>query len=406
MQKQIRNIFLILALLSVTALVSFKVGRLQGLTATGEGKNTGALDLSLMWKVKDKLQQKFLEKDKMVDENMSYGAIEGMVAALDDPYTVFLPPKENTSANADLAGEFGGVGIQLGYKDKTLAVMAPLAKTPADKAGVRAGDLILKIIDKEKKVDKDTAGISLEEAVNLIRGKVGTEVTLKLYREGKKETFEVTLKRDNIVVPSMEMEWVEKGGKKVAWVKLYKFSEQIYKDWPETVDKINAEKIKLGGQYGGIVLDLRNNPGGFLQASVLVASDFLSEGVVVTQKASDGSEEVYKVDSSRRKLLSDKLVVLVNDGSASASEILAGALKEYKRAKLVGVKTFGKGTVQQPENFADGSGIHITIAKWLLPNGVNIHGVGVEPEVEEKWNPENKEKQDNQLDKAVEVLLK
>jgi len=406
MQKQIRNIFLILALLSVTALVSFKVGRLQGLTAAGEGKNTGALDLSLMWKVKDKLQQKFLEKDKMVDENMSYGAIEGMVAALDDPYTVFLPPKENTSANADLAGEFGGVGIQLGYKDKNLAVMAPLAKTPADKAGVRAGDLILKIIDKEKKVDKDTAGISLEEAVNLIRGKVGTEVTLKLYREGKKETFEVTLKRDNIVVPSMEMEWVEKGGKKVAWVKLYKFSEQIYKDWPETVDKINAEKIKLGGQYGGIVLDLRNNPGGFLQASVLVASDFLSEGVVVTQKASDGSEEVYKVDSSRRKLLSDKLVVLVNDGSASASEILAGALKEYKRAKLVGVKTFGKGTVQQPENFADGSGIHITIAKWLLPNGVNIHGVGVEPEVEEKWNPENKEKQDNQLDKAVEVLLK
>ncbi len=336
---------------------------------------------------------------------MSYGAISGMVSALGDPYTVFLPPKENTSANADLAGEFGGVGIQLGYKDKNLAVMAPLAKTPADRAGVRAGDVILKIIDKEKKIDKDTTGISLEEAVSLIRGKIGTEVTLELYREEKKDTFEVTLKRDNIVVPSMELEWVEKNGKKVAWIKLYKFSEQIYKDWPETVDNINFEKRSLGAKFGGIVLDLRNNPGGFLQASVLVASDFIGEGVVVTQRASDGSEEVYQVDSSRRKLLNDKLVVLVNGGSASAAEILAGALKEYKRGKLVGVTTFGKGTVQQPENFADGSGLHVTIAKWLLPNGVNIHGVGVSPEVEEKWNQENKDKEDNQFDKALEVLL-
>lgn len=284
--------------------------------------------------------------------------------------------------------------------------MAPLAKTPADRAGVRAGDLILKIVDKEKNIDKDTTGISLEEAVNLIRGKVGSEVTLKFYREGQKDTFEKTLKRENIVVPSMEIEWVKKSGKSFAWIKLYKFSEQIYNDWPETVGKINVEKSKLGSNYGGIILDLRNNPGGYLQASVLVASDFLKEGIVVTQRTSDGKDEVYKVDSNRGNLLNDKLIVLINEGSASASEILAGAMKDYKRATLVGVKSFGKGTVQQPMDFVDGSGLHVTIAKWLLPDGANIHGVGIMPDVEEKWNIENKEEQDNQLDKAIEVLLK
>jgi len=406
MQKQIRNSFLVLALLAVTILVSFKAGKIAGLTAAGNVNSTDVLDLSLMWKVKDKLKQSFLERDKMDDKTMTYGAISGMVGALGDPYTVFLAPKENKSSNDDLMGEFGGVGIQLGYKDKNLAVMAPLAKTPAERAGIRAGDLILKIIDKEKKIDRETTGISLEEAVGLIRGKVGTEVTLKFYREGLKDTFEKTLIRDNIVVPSMEVEWVKKEGKSVVWVKLYKFSEQIYKDWPETVDKIVAEKTRLGSDYGGIILDLRNNPGGYLQASVLVASDFLSEGVVVTQKSADSKEEVYKVDSSRKKLINDKLVVLINEGSASAAEILAGALKGYGRAKLVGMKSFGKGTVQQPVDFADGSGLHVTIAKWLLPDGKNIHGTGVEPDVEEKWNNENKDKQDNQLDKAIEILLK
>jgi carboxyl-terminal processing protease len=406
MQKQIRNITIALAFLALTILVSFKAGKTVGLKAAGGANNAQVLDLSLMWKVKDKLDESFLDKDKINDKDLTYGAISGMVAALNDPYTVFLAPKENKSSNDDLAGEFGGVGIQLGYKDKTLAVVAPLAKTPADKAGVRAGDLILRIIDKEKNIDKDTTGISLEEAVNLIRGKVGTEVTLRFFREGEKDTFEKTLVRDNIVVPSMEVEWVKKGSKTVAWIKLYKFSEQIYKDWPEAVKNINIEKSKLGSNYGGIILDLRNNPGGYLQASVLVASDFLKEGEVVTQRSNEGKDEVYKVDTSQGNLISDKLVVLINEGSASASEILAGALRDYDRTTIVGIKSFGKGTVQQPIDFTDGSGLHVTIAKWLLPDGKNIHGEGVIPDVEEKWNSENKDKEDNQLDKAVEVLLK
>ena len=389
-----------LATVSVLMLGAYKLG--QNSVRAGI-REEGKLDLTQMWKVKDRLEELYLDADKMDDSKMTYGAIQGMVAALGDPYTVFLLPSDNKAANEDLAGEFGGVGIQLGYKDKTLSVMAPLAKTPAEKAGIKAGDLILKIIDKEKEVDKDTAGITLDEAVNLIRGPVGSKVTLKLYREGESEAFEVELTRDNIVVASLEMEWVEREGKKIAWVKLYKFTDRLFIEWPEMVDKIRNEKDE---NYGGLVLDVRNNPGGFLQASVLVASDFLKEGLVVKQESLKGKTEIYEVDKKRGYLVDDKMVVLVNGGSASASEILAGALKDYNRAKLVGEKTFGKGTVQQPEDFPDGSGIHVTIARWLLPKGNNIHNEGVSPDVEVIYEAnEEKPEADNQLEKAIEVLL-
>lgn len=399
--KQIRNLVLSLSLLSIVALVSFRVGQATG-KETIVSKNDGKLDLSMMWKVKDSLSKSFLEKDKLDDKKMVYGAIEGMVSALDDPYTMYLPPTENKSSNDDLAGEFGGVGIQLGYKDKNLAVIAPLPKTPAAIAGVQAGDLILKITDKAKNVEKDTYGINLDEAMNLIRGKIGTDVTLKLFRESKKEPFDLTLKRDNIVVASMDMEWKEKAGKKVAVIRLYKFTETLYTDWPVLVDKINAEKAKMVN-YGGMILDLRNNPGGFLEASVMVGSDFIQSGTIVKQQSTDGKTVTYDVDKTRGKLLNDKLVVLVNGGSASASEILSGALKDYKRATLVGEKTFGKGTVQEPQQFSDGSGLHVTIAKWLLPNGSNIHKVGIEPDVEVKLGIDDKE--DVQQNKALDILL-
>jgi len=391
--KKIRNGAVILALLTVCSFFSFSWGRKSvGLTKKED------LDLNLMWQVKNKLEEKFLDKDKMNKKDMAYGLVRGMVESLGDPYTVFLAPEENKVSEENLAGEFGGVGISLGYKDKTLAVMTPLPGTPAEKKGVKAGDLILKIIDETNGVDKDTGGISLNEAVQLIRGKIGSEVTLKMYREGKDEPFDVTLTRANIVVPSIELEWKEKKGKKVAWIKLYKFTERLYEEWNEIVDEILAEK-----NLGGVVLDLRNNPGGFLQASVMVASDFLEEGVVVKQESSNGSVETYRVDKSKRRLLDTNLVVLINGGSASASEILAGALQDYDRAKLVGEKSFGKGTVQQPEEFADGSGLHVTIAKWLLPNGKNIHNQGVEADVAVEDNMETEA--DEQLEKAMEVVL-
>ena len=231
--KYIRNLFVIFALLSVVSLVSFKIG--QDTSGKVIDSNGGGLNLSLMWQVKDKLSQMFLEKDKLVDKNMEYGAIKGMVAALDDPYTVFLTPKENKSTNETLAGEFGGVGISLGYKDGVLAVVSPLKGTPAEKAGVKAGDLIVHITDTLNKVDRDTNDITLDEAVSLIRGKIGTEVTLKMYREGKSDYFDVVLKRDNIVVPNITLEWKEKDGKKIAYIQLSQFSETLFTDWPKMV---------------------------------------------------------------------------------------------------------------------------------------------------------------------------
>jgi carboxyl-terminal processing protease len=412
--KQIRNLSIVLCLIVAAAYFGYSVGEQRGL---GVSSKYG-MDLSLMNIVRQKLSEGFLEKDKLKnDKDLMYGAVQGMVASLGDPYTVFLSPKENKNSNDDLQGEFGGVGISLGYKDKNIAVMSPLPKTPAERAGILAGDVIMRIIDKEKKVDKDTSGMSLSEAVDLIKGKIGTEVTLKIYREGKADSFDVNLTRANIVVPSVEMSWKESNGKKIAVVKMYKFSERLYTEWNDVVSKINNEK---GNNYGGIVLDLRNNPGGYLQASVVVASEFLAKGkVVVEQQNANGKIDYYKAESGQR-LLNDKMIVVVNGGSASAAEILAGALREQGRSKLVGEKTFGKGTVQAPEDFPDGSGLHVTIAKWNLPNGKNIHKEGVTPDVVVKYEvpkelmdtniklteEQRKNLPDNQINKAIEELLK
>lgn len=380
------------------AVVSYNLGK-QKSAKLGQD-----LDFSLLYTVREKLAGSYLDRDKMDPKQMSYGAIKGFVEALGDPYTVFLPPTENKASEDDLKGEFGGVGISLGYKDKNLAVMTTLPKTPAEKASIQAGDLITKIIDKEKNIDRDTSGISLQEAVSLIRGKSGSEVTLQVYREGFDKPKDFVLTREIIDVPAVELNWKEYKGKQAAIISLNKFSEKVYTEWPEKVEEIMQKKTSLGDKYAGIVLDLRNNPGGYLEASVLVASDFLKDGVVVSQQDSNGKKTDFKVDLKRRNLALDKLVVLVNGGSASAAEILAGALHDYNRAKLIGEKTFGKGTVQVPENFSDGSGIHITIAKWLLPSGKNIHKVGVDPDVELKWSSDPKEK-DKDMDRVIDNLL-
>ena len=399
--KGIRNLFLILALVAVTSLVSYRLGSGRSDVSLVSTSKSG--DSGLMAEVKSRLNQKFLEKNKLKEtKNLEYGAIAGMVQSLGDPYTVFLPPKDNKSTNEERAGTFGGVGISLGYKDKTLAVMTALSNTPAERAGVKSGDLILRISDSSKKVDKDTTGITLADAVDLIRGPVGSKVTLKMFREGQKETSDVILIRENIVVPSIKLEFKQNQGKTVAWVSLSKFSEQIYKDWPETVVKIK-EKM-TDPTFGGVVLDLRNNPGGYLEAAVQVASDFIESGVVVKQEASDGTTITYEVQKDRKNLLQVPLVVLINGGSASASEILAGALRDHQRAKLIGEKSFGKGTVQQPEDFADGSGLHVTVARWLLPSGVNIHGVGVMPDVAVTWD--NDATKTDQYQKVYETLFK
>ncbi len=360
-------------------------------------------DFSLFWQVWDNLEKDYVDKGALDGQKMVFGAISGMVSSLGDPYTVFLPPTQNKEAKEDLNGSFGGVGIQLGFKDKRLAVIAPLDGTPAYIAGVKAGDLIVRIQDEIKKIDRQTDDLTLPEAVGLIRGPKGTLVVLTLVREGKDEPFEVKLLRDTIVVKSVTVEIKDN----VAHLKLNKFGDRTQDEWLDAVSKINDQCLRFNDQCKGIILDLRNNPGGYLDGAVWIAGEFLPAGkLVVTQTFGDGTKTGLKVLRNGR-LLENKLTVLVNEGSASAAEILAGALQDHKRAKIIGVKSFGKGSVQQPGDFPNGAGIHITIAKWLRPSGEWIDKKGIIPDVEIKAEiatDSSQLQEDIQLKKAIEML--
>jgi len=351
------------------------------------------IDFSLFWDVWDRLERNYLNKEDINPAQMVFGAIQGMVASLDDPYTVFLKPPENKEVKEDLNGAFEGVGIQLGYKDDQLAVIAPLKGTPADKAGVKAGDLILKI---EEEV---TVGLSLDEAVERIRGPKGSKVKLTLLHSGEKDSYEVEIVRDTIIVLSVEVDFLSSNNQTIAHLKLMKFGDRTADEWEKAVNQI----LDHQPQVDGVILDLRNNPGGYLTGSVFIASEFLSSGIIVQQEQANGFKETYSVDR-QGQLLSQPLAVLINEGSASASEIVAGSLRDHQRAEIVGTKSFGKGTIQEAEDLPGGAGLHITTARWLLPSGESVDEIGLKPDIEIKDNPETET--DEELDKAVETLLK
>ncbi|MDO8487939.1 MAG: S41 family peptidase [bacterium] len=362
------------------------------------------VDFNQFWIVWDKLAAEYVDKSALDPKKMVDGAISGMVNSLGDPYTVYLPKKQNEEAKQDLNGSFEGVGIQLGFKDNRLAVISPLAGTPADLAGVKPGDLILHIKDEKKKIDQDTDGLTIPEAVNLIRGPKGQPVILTLWRTNQPKPFDITLVRDTIVVKSASVEFI--ADDTIAHLKLNRFGDRTQEEWTEAVSAI-LTKIKSTPGFRGIILDLRNNPGGYLEGSVYLAGEFLQAGkLIVSQQFGDGTKVDLKV-SRNGQLLKTKLVVLVNEGSASAAEIMAGALRDHRRAQIVGAKSFGKGSVQQPDDFSDGSGIHVTIAKWLRPNGEWIDKVGILPDIEVASDTATDSAQivtDPQLEKATELL--
>lgn len=364
------------------------------------------IDFDLFWKVWSRVEEKYLLKENLDEEQMFYGAIKGMVAAAGDPYTVFLPPKANEQVMEDLNGAFEGVGIQLGFnKDKRLVVVAPLKGMPAEAAGIKAGDLILHLKDEQKGLDEDTLDMSLPEAVEKIRGAKGSQITLTLFHEGDTETYEATITRGTIVVPSVSVELVNSQAEKdeqnpeFAHLKLMRFGDLTAQQWDESIAKIQNQNSRVKG----IILDLRGNPGGYLKGSVNLASEFLASGVIVKQENYLGQTETYSVNR-RGRLLETPVVVLIDKGSASASEILAGALRDHSRAKLVGETSFGKGTIQESEEVNGGSALHITTAKWLTPNGIWVNEAGLEPDWVIEDNPETKDK-DEQLEKAIEILL-
>jgi len=411
--KQIRKAIVGLTILVLVGGIGYRLGeqrtRIQVASSlplvrvqrTLPPKKEGTVDFSLFWQVWDKVEASYLDRKSIDYKKMVYGAISGMVASLGDPYTIFLPPTENTDAKSDLRGDFEGVGIQIDYnKDQRISVVAPLSGTPAEAAGLKAGDVILRIVDEAQKVDQDTTGLSLPEAVKLIRGPKNSKVKLTIQR-GEEKPFDVVLKRETIVVKSVEVKFEEKNGKMVAILKLSRFGDRTDQEWEEAIESIKKQETE-SKNFAGVILDVRNNPGGYLQGSVFIGSEFLDKGIIVQQDSGVDGKETREVDRVGR-LLKERLIVLINGGSASASEIVAGALQETKRARLVGEKTFGKGTIQEAEDLAGGAGLHITVARWLLPSGKNINKEGVKPDVEIK-NDETKPAEDLQLQKAIELL--
>lgn len=353
------------------------------------------LDFNLFWTVWDKINEKYYDKNKLIPGKMVYGAIKGMVSAIGDPYTVFLPPTENKIVQDDLKGSFEGVGIQLGYKDEWIAVVAPIAGSPADKKGVRAGDIIYAIRDPGANVNiKSTQGLSTQEAVSVIRGEKGTSVFLTFVRKGIEKPFEVELVRDTLDIPSVIVDYVGEGNR-IAHIRLVKFAAETQAEWDEAVVNL------LTHDFDGIILDLRNNPGGYLQGAVDLGADFMEEGKVVVIEKSNDIEREYKIEKTGR-LRNRKLVVLLNGGSASASEILAGALRDNKKIPLIGETSFGKGTIQEPIEMDGGVGLHVTIAKWLTPSSYWVNEKGLKPDVEVSDNPDTEV--DEQLDAAIKSL--
>ncbi len=354
------------------------------------------IDFTLFWKSYYKLQEKFVDQGKFDSQKILYGAISGMTKSLDDPYTTFFNPEEAKVFMDDVTGEFEGVGMEIGMRDGQLTIIAPIEGTPAQKAGLRAGDKIIKIDDTFSQ------GIDINEAIKLIRGSRGTEVSFSILRESQEELKEFKVVRAVIEVPSLEWEIIENN---IAHLKLYQFSDKTNSDFREAA----AEILKSPAQK--IILDLRSNPGGYLQVASDVAGWFLEKGkVIVIESPKDRIEDFdenvieYKSQGPER-LLAYPIVVLINQGTASGAEILAGALRDNRGIQLIGETSFGKGCVQEIENMDNGSILKITIANWFTPNGNLISDEGLEPDIKiEMTNEDYDQGKDPQLKKAIEII--
>jgi carboxyl-terminal processing protease len=354
-----------------------------------------AVDFSLFWDAWNLLHEKYVDRSELDTQALVQGAIKGMVESIGDPFTVFLQAEESKRLQEDISGEFAGVGIEIGIRDSILTVISPLDDTPAAKAGIIAGDNILSI-DGESTVE-----ITVEEAVSKIRGRRGTKVVLTISRkkDGSEETKDFEIIRDKIKVPTVKWTKIESD---IGHVRLLSFN-QIAKD---EFDKALGE-LKKQGADKKLILDLRNNPGGLLDLAVDISSYFLNSGeVVVIEDFGNGQRDELKAKPNGR-LKDSEVVILINKGSASASEIVAGALHDNKGVKLIGEKTFGKGSVQQVESLRFKTALKITVAKWLTPKGRSISDEGIEPDIEiERTEEDIENDRDPQLNKAIEEIKK
>lgn len=351
-------------------------------------------DFSPFWKVWNTINEKYPGASKTTDQEKIYGAISGLVDSLNDPYTTFFKPDETKYFQDEIAGNFSGIGMEVGIKDKVLTVIAPLKNTPAYRANIKSGDKILKINNTI------TSDLTVEQAVKLIRGPRGTSVTLTILREKNADPIEVKIVRDTINIPTLDTELRSDG---IFVIKLYSFSSNSANLFRNAIRQFALAKTDK------LLLDLRGNPGGYLDASVEMASWFLPEGKVILTEdyGTDKKSTVYR--SRGYNIFNDKLkfIILIDGGSASASEILAGALRDHSRAKLVGSKSFGKGSVQEVVDITKDTILKITVAKWLTPNGDTLAEKGLVPDyVVELTKEDIENKKDPQMEKAVELLLR
>lgn len=395
--KRILVVFVVGVVLGTTFLLGYASG-LRGVNLGATlpierivNKNSGKpadVDFATFWEAWNKLNDNYVGK---IDPTaLVQGAISGMLAATKDPYTVYLKPEDNQRFMDDISGEFDGIGVEITQVESLPTVVAPLPDSPAEKAGLKAKDVILEVDGKK------TSEMAFDDVINSIRGKEGTQVVLTILRAGNDQPIKITVTRAKITVASVTTEVKNYQGKQYYYIKIRQFGD----DTSSLFEKAAGEVQK--NNYAGIILDLRNDPGGYLETAVDISSYFLDGGVVVSEVDRNNIKQESKT-TRKATLKNYKLAVLINDGSASASEILAGAIKDRKAGTIIGQKSFGKGSVQILEELSDKSAVKITIAKWLTPNGSTIDGVGIEPDVK----IENKDATDDDyINKALETLNK
>lgn len=413
-----KKIWEILSALVVLGIV-FGWGLYAGIQLPAESKIVGVLnketpagiqeevDFTSFWQAWSVLEQKYVDIENVARQDMFYGALSGLLKSLDDPYSVFLPPDDLEELQIEISGRFEGVGMEISIRKNVLIVVAPLKGTPAEKAGVKAGDKILEV-DGEP-----TLNLTLKEAVHKIRGPRGTEVVLTVLRNSEDETRKISVTRGIINIPVLDAEpstdGIAQAGEgetqepeksEVFVISLYNFSET------STIKFREALRKMLEGGYAKLILDLRNNPGGFLNSAVDIASWFLPQGEIVVREDFGKGADKNLYRSKGYNIFNDlSMIILINRGSASASEILAGALQDHGIATLVGGKTFGKGSVQEIIPLTTDTSLKLTIAKWLTPNGVDISKEGLTPDIEVEVTTEDEEAdRDPVMEKALELL--
>jgi len=393
-----KNNYLLVVLLLI---VAFFVGNKFGQSHVGRSNTSNifsptqktqlsvlpsAVDTKLINEVWNTLHNKYVGKVK--DDELANGMIRGMVDGLGDPYSAFADREETSQFEQDLSGKFSGVGIEMGKKNGLVTVIAPLKDYPAYRAGMKAGDVIYRIDGKDLTNDE-----SLDKVASQIRGKLGTEVKLGVLREKASAPLEFTIRRENIELPSVTMDIKDN----IAVINLSVFHEDTAAKFRTLARQMLNQNVK------GIVLDMRNDPGGVLEGAVEIAGHFYKDGIVVKEVPSDPTKAIIHYSEGPGDLEKIPVVVLVNSGSASASEILAGALRDARKVKIIGEKTFGKGSVQELINLNDGSSLRITIAKWFMPKGGEIAEKGIDPDIVVE-NSDDNDKVDAQLDRAIAVL--